>query len=512
MAERIIIFDTTLRDGEQSPGATMNTAEKLRLARQLDRMGVDVIEAGFPIASPGDLEAVSMIAAEVERAAVAGLARCNDEDIDAAWRAVKGAVKPRIHVFIATSPIHMAHKLKMNEEQVLQAVSKGVARAKSYTADVEFSAEDASRTEPEFLVRVMSAAIEAGATTINIPDTVGYALPDEFGRLIAFLMDNVEGIENVVVSVHCHNDLGFAVANTMAAVAAGARQVEATINGIGERAGNASLEEVVMAINTRGDRLPYETGIDTTQLYPTSRLVSLITGMPVQPNKAIVGANAFAHESGIHQHGVLENRMTYEIMKPEDVGLARSNLVLGKHSGRHAFRDRLEDLGYNLSAEEVDRLFVRFKVLADKKKEVFNEDIEAIIADELFHLPDAYELIYLNVMAGTHVHPVATVGLKIDGEEIKSAGFGVGPVDAVYKTIMDMVGSKAELVRYTVGAITGGMDAQGEVTVRLKENGYLVLGRSSDQDILTASAKALINGLNRLEQMKKNPLRKGPHL
>lgn len=512
MSNHVKIFDTTLRDGEQSPGATMNTAEKIRIAAQLDHMGVDIIEAGFPIASPGDLEAVSAIAAEIKKSTVAGLARCNTADIDAAWQAVSPAVNPRIHVFIATSPIHMAHKLKLEPDQVIESIHEGVTRARKLCADIEFSAEDASRSEPEFLVKAFETAIDAGATTINVPDTVGYTLPEEFGNLIAYLKSNIRNIDKAVISVHCHNDLGLAVANTLAAVKAGARQVESTINGIGERAGNASVEEVVMALHTRKDMLPYTTAVDTTQLYPASRLVSLITGMPVQPNKAIVGANAFAHESGIHQDGMLKNRQTYEIMQPETIGLNASNLVLGKHSGRHAFKDRLSDMGYRLGDDEIGRLFKRFKALADAKKEVFNEDIEALIADEMFHLPDTYELEYLNVMCGTQVQAVATVGLKIEGQPVKRAGFGVGPVDAVFSTIKNMVGSRAELVRYTVGAITGGMDAQGEVTVRLKENGYLVLGRAADQDILTASAKALVNGLNRLEQMKKNPLRNGPHL
>lgn len=506
MPERLIIFDTTLRDGEQSPGASMNTAEKLRVAHQLARLKVDVIEAGFPVASPGDFEAVSLISQEVKGVSVAALARCNPKDIDAAWEAVKAAESPRIHVFLSTSPIHLKYQLKMGPQEVLKLIAAGVKQAKGYVSDVEFSPMDASRTEPDFLARAVQTAIEAGATTVNIPDTVGYALPSEFGGLIRFLKENVPNIDQVIISVHCHNDLGLAVANTLAAIEAGARQAEVTINGIGERAGNAALEEVVMCLHTRRDLIPVETRVDTTQIYPTSKLVRRITGIPVQPNKAIVGANAFAHESGIHQDGLLKEKATYEIMEPKTIGLSASELVMGKHSGRHAIKDRLKTMGYNnLSEEEIDQLTKRFKELADRKKQVYNEDLEALVLEEIFRLPETFELEFLNVMSGTQVSPVATVGLKIEGQSKKRAGFGVGPVDAVYQTVMALTGSKAELMRFTVSALTGGMDAQGEVTVRLKEGDKEALGRSSDQDILVASAKALINGLNRLEQIKKVP-------
>jgi len=512
MAERVVIFDTTLRDGEQSPGASMNTAEKLRVAQKLKSLGVDVIEAGFPIASPGDFEAVKTIAAQVRGVGLAGLARCQDKDIDAAWQALALAERPRIHVFLATSPIHMEHKLKMTPEQVLEAVARGVARAKKYTPDVEFSAEDASRSEPAFLARVFETAIRAGATTVNAPDTVGYALPREYAELIRYLKENVPNIDQAVISVHCHDDLGLAVSNTLAAIEAGARQVEVTVNGIGERAGNAALEEVAMCLATRRDILKLTTGLDTSQIYPVSRLVSLVTGIQTQPNKAVVGANAFAHEAGIHQDGVLKNSSTYEIMRPETVGWPSSQLVLGKHSGRHAFKKRLVSLGYEFSDGEVETLFAAFKELADKKKAVYNEDIEVLIAERLLRLPETYQLSYLNVMSGTHVHPVATVELSADGQSIKSAGFGVGPVDAVYKTIMAMTGSGAELVRFSISATTGGMDAQGEVTVRLREGEQVALGRGADQDILIASAKALVNGLNRLEQLKRGPIRRSASL
>ncbi len=505
--ERIIVFDTTLRDGEQSPGCSMNTAEKIHLAHQLSRMGVDVIEAGFPIASPGDFEAVSRIAAEIKDSAVAGLARLNHKDIDRAGEAIRHAARPRLHTFIATSPIHMAHKLKMDEAQVLAAVKDCVARARNFTDDVEFSAEDASRSEPEFLTKVFETAIASGARTINVPDTVGYALPEEFGRLVRYVHDHVSNMDRAVLSVHCHNDLGLAVANTLSAIANGARQVEVTVNGIGERAGNAALEEIVMILNTRRDLTPFTTSIETTLLWPTSRLLTSITGAVVQANKAIVGDNAFAHESGIHQDGMLKNRQTYEIMRPEMIGLSASKLVLGKHSGRHALRDKLTALGYEVTDADLEKLFARFKVLADKKKAIYDEDIEALIAEELFRPGDLFQLRYLNVMSGTQVQPVATVGMDMRGEEVKRAGFGVGPVDAVYQTIMAMTGSRAELLRFSVSAITGGMDAQGEVTVRLQDGDYTATGRSSDPDILVASAKAFINGLNRLEQAKKQPLR-----
>lgn len=503
--ERIYIFDTTLRDGEQSPGASMNQQEKVRIARQLERLGVDVIEAGFPAASRGDLEAVRSVASSVERPEVAALARANKEDIDKAYEAVKGARHPRIHTFIATSDIHMAHKLRMGREEVIKAAVEAVRYAKGKVPKVEFSAEDASRSDPDFLCKIFEAAIEAGADVINIPDTVGYALPEEFEALVKHVIQNTPNIHKVVVSVHCHNDLGLATANTLAGLKAGARQAEVTINGIGERAGNSSLEEVVMAIYTRRSLLNFMTNIDTRLIYPTSRLVSMITGMVVQPNKAIVGANAFAHESGIHQDGVLKNRLTYEIMDPETVGLSSTKLVLGKHSGRHALREKLKELGYNVGEEDLNRLFIKFKELADKRKEILDEDIEALIAEELLRAPDVYQLEYLNVVSGTVAVPTATVILRIRGERVQSAGFGVGPIDATYNTIAKMTGTKSKLLRFSVNSISGGMDAQGEVTVRLQENGLIALGKGTDPDIITASAKAYLNGLNRLEYLKQNP-------
>jgi len=504
--ERIIVFDTTLRDGEQSPGASMNMQEKVRIARQLERLGVDVIEAGFPAASKGDLEAVRMVASSVERPEVAALARANKDDIDKAFEAVKVARKPRIHTFIATSEIHMVHKLRMDQEQVLRAAVEAVAYAKGKVQSVEFSAEDASRSDPDFLCKVFEAVIEAGATTVNIPDTVGYAVPGEFEELVRYVVQHTPNIHKAVVSVHCHNDLGLATANTLAGIRAGARQAEVTVNGIGERAGNTSLEEVVMALYTRRQAFGgLISNVDTHQIYPTSRLVSMITGIVVQPNKAIVGANAFAHESGIHQDGVLKNRLTYEIMAPETVGLKSNKLVLGKHSGRHALKEKLREMGYSIGEEDLSKLFSRFKELADKRKEILDEDLEALIAEEFLRAPDVYQLEYLNVISGTVAVPTATVILRIRGEKVQSAGFGVGPIDATYNTIAKMTGTKSKLLRFSVNSITGGMDAQGEVTVRLQENGLVALGKGTDPDIITASAKAYINGLNRLEYLKQNP-------
>ena len=505
MSDQVIIFDTTLRDGEQSPGASMNTAEKVRLARQLEKLGVDVMEAGFPAASPGDFEAVKLISETIKDVQVAALARTSREDIDRAWGAIKDAAHPRIHTFIATSDIHLKHKLRMTREQVVETAIDAVKYAKAFTENVEFSAEDGSRSDLDFLCRVYGAAIKAGATTVNLPDTVGYAFPDEFAQLVAYLLNNTSGIENVIISTHCHNDLGLATANTLAGIKSGARQAEVTINGIGERAGNTSLEEIVMSLYTRKDLLGLTTRLKTEEIYPTSRLVSMITGIVVQPNKAIVGANAFAHEAGIHQDGVLKNRMTYEIMEPRTVGLDTNRLVLGKHSGRHAFKDRLSEMGYDMSKEELNCLFVKFKELADKRKELVDEDIEALVAETILRVPDVYELDYLNVVSGTVVVPTATVKLKVKGEEMQSAGFGSGPVDATFNTILKMVGSQSKLLRFTVSAITGGTDAQGEVTVRLMEGSLVALGKGTDPDVITASAKAFINGLNRLEYLKKNP-------
>ena len=503
--DRVIFFDTTLRDGEQSPGASMNVAEKVRLATQLEKLGADVIEAGFPAASPGDFEAVQAISHKIKNIQVAGLARTSKEDIDKAWGAIKNSAHPRIHTFIATSDIHMKHKLKMNREQVIKTAVESVQYAKGLTDNVEFSAEDASRSDRDFLCRVFEAAIQAGAKTVNIPDTVGYALPNEFGDLVSYIRSHTPNINKAVISVHCHNDLGLATANTLAGMIAGARQVEVTVNGIGERAGNTSLEEIAMSIQTRKSMLNLSMGINTKEIYPTSRLVSMITGIVVQPNKAIVGANAFAHEAGIHQDGMLKHRMTYEIMEPEMIGLSSNRLVLGKHSGRHAFRDKLNDLGYDLTNDEVNKLFNKMKELADKRKELLDEDIEALVAEEILRIPDIYELAYLNVVSGTVTIPTATVILKIEGKDVQSSGYGVGPIDATYNTIAKMTGTGSRLVRFSVNSITGGMDAQGEVTVRLEENGLVAMGKGTDPDIITASAKAYINGLNRLEYLKKNP-------
>ncbi len=503
--DRVIFFDTTLRDGEQSPGASMNVAEKVRLATQLEKLGADVIEAGFPAASPGDFKAVQAISHKIKNIQVAGLARTSKDDIDKAWGAIKDAAHPRIHTFIATSDIHLKHKLKMNREEVIKIAVESVKYAKGLTDNVEFSAEDASRSDRDFLCRVLEAAVEAGAKTVNIPDTVGYALPNEFGELISYVRDHTPNIHKAVISVHCHNDLGLATANTLAGMVAGARQVEVTINGIGERAGNTSLEEIAMSIHTRRSMLNLSMGINTKEIYPTSRLVSMITGIVVQPNKAIVGANAFAHEAGIHQDGVLKNRMTYEIMEPEMIGLSSNRLVLGKHSGRHAFRDKLNDLGYDLTKDEVNKLFNKMKELADKRKELEDEDIEALVAEEILRIPDVYQLVYLNVVSGTVTIPTATVILMIEGREVQSSGYGVGPIDATYNTIAKMTGTSSKLLRFAVNSITGGMDAQGEVTVRLQENGLVALGKGTDPDIITASAKAYINGLNRLEYLKRNP-------
>ena len=505
MTDQVIIFDTTLRDGEQSPGASMNTAEKLRLARQLERLGVDVMEAGFPAASNGDFEAVKLISETIRNAQVAALARTSKTDIDRAWEAIKYAVHPRIHTFIATSDIHMKHKLRMTRDQVIETAAEAVRYARSFTENVEFSAEDGSRSDWDFLCQVYGTVIKEGATTLNLPDTVGYALPDEFGQLIKYLREHTPGIEKVIISTHCHNDLGLATANTLAGLKAGARQAEVTINGIGERAGNTSLEEVVMSLYTRSDLMGFTTGIKTKEIYPSSRLVSMVTGIVVQPNKAIVGANDFAHEAGIHQDGVLKNRMTYEIMEPKTVGLDTNRLVLGKHSGRHAFKAKLTDLGFDMTQDEINRLFEKFKELADKRKELLDEDIEALVAEQVLRVHDVYELGYLNVVSGTVTVPTATVRLKIKGKEVQKAGFGIGPIDATYNTIAKMTGSKSKLLRFTVSAITGGMDAQGEVTVRLIEDGLVALGKGTDTDIITASAKAFINGLNRLDYLKNNP-------
>ena len=499
MARRIRIFDTTLRDGEQSPGASMNIEEKLEVAKQLARLKVDVIEAGFPISSQGDFDAVRAVAETVRGPAIAGLCRAADGDIDRAWEALKDAKTPVIHTFLATSDIHLEKKLKKTREQVLEMAVAAVKRAKGYTENVEFSAEDASRSDFAFLCQVVEAVIDAGATVVNIPDTVGYAIPSEFGALIANLYQSVPNIKKAIISVHCHNDLGLASANSLAAVMNGASQVECTINGIGERAGNAALEEIVMAIATRADLMDVKTAINTTEIHRASRLVSDVTGLVVQVNKAVVGANAFAHEAGIHQHGVLQDKRTYEIMDAEAVGLAHNKLVLGKHSGRHAFEDRLKTLGYHLNKIELDKAFERFKDLADKKKEIFDEDLETLAADEVRTIPAKYALEYMNVMTSLDGIPTATIRLKADGGDITEAGIGVGSVDAVYKTIDKMVGAKYRLVDFVVKSVTGGTDALGEVTVKLEApNGEIYTGRGASLDIVEASAKAYINAVNKL--------------
>ena len=504
MTEKIIIFDTTLRDGEQSPGYSMNTAEKIHLASQLENLKIDILEAGFPSSSEGDFEAVQMIAQKVRTVQVAALARTSKLDIDAAWGAIKEAANPRIHVFIATSDIHLEHKLKMTRDQVINQAVDAVKYATQFTNNVEFSAEDGSRSDRDFLCGVFEAAISAGATTVNLPDTVGYAIPAEFADLVAYVKGHTPNIGKAILSVHCHNDLGLATANTLTSINAGARQVEVTVNGIGERAGNTSLEEVVMALHTRRNYLPYHTEIDTREIYPSSHLLAMITGIPVQPNKAIVGANAFAHEAGIHQDGVLKNKTTYEIIEPATVGLETNRLIMGKHSGRHAFTDRLNKLGYELSEGDIDRLFTKFKDLADKRKEIVDEDLEVLVAEEILRVPDTYRLKYLNVISGTATVPTATVQLEIEGKEKQKAGFGIGPIDATFNTIAKMTGTKSKLLRFSIDSLTGGTDAQGGVTVRLEENGVQTLGKGNDPDIIVASAKAFINGLNRLAHLKRN--------
>ncbi len=496
--QTIKIFDTTLRDGEQSPGASMNIEEKLRIASQLEKLNVDVIEAGFPIASDGDFEAVKKIAQTIKGPEIAGLCRANIKDIDRAWEALKYAGdRARIHTFIATSDIHMERKLQMAPAKVLETAVKAVKHAVAYTPNVEFSCEDAVRTRLEFLAEMVEAVIDAGATTVNIPDTVGYSIPFEYHNIIKYLKDNVSNIDKAVISVHCHNDLGLAVANSLAAVQAGAGQVECTINGIGERAGNCSLEEVVMALRTRRDIMPYENNINTEHIYAASRLLSTITGIAVQPNKAVVGANAFAHEAGIHQHGVLMDKETYEIMTPESIGLNANKLVLGKHSGRHAFVARLNELGYDLPQDDVEKAFVRFKALADKKKEIFDEDLDAIVSDEIIRVPEIVKLMQMNVSSGSFAAPTATVELEFKGKAKKAAVMGAGPVDATFKAIKKLTGMTPALINYSVGSITGGTDALGECTVRLEHNGHEVLGQGSHSDIIVASAKAYINALNK---------------
>jgi 2-isopropylmalate synthase len=497
-ADRVIIFDTTMRDGEQAPGCSMNLEEKLRIAALLEEMGVDVIEAGFPIASNGDFEAVREVAHILKASSVAGLARASKKDIDRAWEALRGAARPRIHTFISTSPLHMRYKLQMEPAAVHQAIIDSVTHARNLCEDVEWSAEDASRSERDFLCRCVETAIRSGARTVNIPDTVGYAIPEEFADLIATLMGRVPNIDKAIISVHCHNDLGLAVANSLAAVGAGARQVECTVNGLGERAGNAAMEEIVMALRTRHDRLAFTTGVDTTAITRASKLVSTITGFAVQPNKAIVGANAFAHESGIHQDGMLKHAGTYEIMTPESVGLSRSTLVMGKHSGRHAFRTKLKELGFDLGDNALEDAFRRFKELADKKKDVFDEDIVALVDDEVGRSNDRIRFLSLQVIAGSKGPQQADLELEIDGKPASARATGDGPVDAIFKAVKTLFPHDARLQLFQVHAVTAGTDAQAEVTVRLEEEGKTVNGQGADTDTLVASCKAYIHALNKL--------------
>ncbi len=497
--EKIIIFDTTLRDGEQSPGASLNNKEKLEIAKQLEVLGVDIIEVGFPVSSPGDFRAVCAIAKEVKKTSVCGLARAMKADIDAAYRAVRRAKKPRIHVFLATSGIHMKYKLKKAEDQILKASVWAVKYAKRKINDIEFSPEDASRTDKRFLYEVLEAVIDAGAKTVNIPDTVGYATPYEFGAMINGIKENVPNIHKAVISVHCHNDLGLAVSNTTAALLNGARQVECTINGLGERAGNASLEEIVMAVETRKDIFGLRTGIKTKDIYKTSRLVSKLTGILVQPNKAIVGANAFAHEAGIHQDGLLKERRTYEIMRPEDVGFGETKLVLGKHSGRHALKAHLKRMGYTLSHAAADRAFVRFKKLADKKKEIFDEDLATIVEGEIGAVKPVYDMVSFYVLSGNKVTPSATVTLKHKNKNLIANSSGDGPVDACYKAIEKIVGTKPMLLSYNLNAVTAGKDALGEVAVRMKIGKQETSGRGASTDVIEASIKAYLNALNKIK-------------
>jgi 2-isopropylmalate synthase len=496
---RIRIFDTTLRDGEQSPGASMNMAEKVEVARALAGLGVDIIEAGFPIASQGDFEAVRAIATEITGATVCGLARCNERDIERAAEAVRYAQSPRIHVFLATSAIHREHKLKMTREQVIARAVESVRQARAACADIEFSPEDAARTEIDFLCDVVQAAIEAGATTVNIPDTVGYAVPAQYAAVIRTLRERVPNIDQAIISVHCHNDLGFAVANSLAACEVGARQVECTINGIGERAGNAALEEIVMALKTRFDYYGLTTGIKTERLYPVSRMVSTITGLAVQRNKAIVGRNAFAHEAGIHQDGLLKERSTYEIMRPEEVGVPKTDLVLGKHSGRHALRDRVVEMGYTLSETQLETLFNDFKALADKKKEVYDEDLAVLIEKHIQDVPAHWSLVSLHTTAGSSVLPTATVSIRRpDGVIVQDAAIGDGPVDAIFKAVERVTGVRANLREFAVRGVTAGKDAQGEVSLELEveSDDRTFHGRAASTDIIEASAEAYLNAVN----------------
>ncbi len=495
---QVLIFDTTLRDGEQSPGASMTLEEKLEVAELLDTMGVDIIEAGFPVTSEGDFEAVSEISRRAKRATIAGLARLASKDIDRCAEAVRHAKHPRIHVFVSTSPLHMKYKLNKEPEQVLEMIKTNVARARNLVGDIEWSAEDGTRSEIDFLCRCVEAAIAAGATTINIPDTVGYAVPDEYRRIFETVREKVPNSDKAIFSVHCHNDLGLAVANTLAGVAGGARQIECTVNGLGERAGNAALEEVVMALRVRGDAMPYHSGIDSSMLVRASKLVSAVSSFPVQYNKAIVGRNAFAHESGIHQDGMLKNAQTYEIMTPESVGVNKTSLVMGKHSGRHAFKEKLKELGYDLGDNALEEAFARFKDLADRKKIVYDEDLIALVDDEIGHQHEHIKLVSLSVMAGTHGPQSAALTLEVNGEQKTHQATGNGPIDAIFNAIMALVPHGAVLELYQVHAVTQGTDAQAEVSVRLAEDGKSVTAKGADPDTLVASARAYIAALNKL--------------
>ena len=499
---RIIrIFDTTLRDGEQSPGASMNVDEKIQVAKQLARLGVDIIEAGFAISSPGDFKAIKRIGNEVEGPVVCSLARAKEADIKRAWEALKDAPKKRIHTFHSTSDIHLKHQFRISREEALKRSCDMVRLARSFVEDVEFSPMDATRTDLNYLIEVTEAVIEAGASTVNIPDTVGYTTPEEFGKTIRAIKERIG--DKAVISVHCHNDLGLAVANSLSAVLNGAGQVECTINGIGERAGNCSMEEVVMALRTRKDFFNADTGINTREIIRSSRLITKITGIPVQPNKAIVGSNAFAHESGIHQDGLLKEKTTYEIISPETIGLKSAKLVLGKHSGRHAFRTRLEELGYDLSPEEIESAFEKFKRLADQKKDIFDEDIETLVSEEVSKIPEIYSLVDLSVESGMKKKPKAAVKMKVKGKTVRKTAFGDGPVDATYKAIASITKTKSSLLKFEVKSITGGTDALGEVMVSLEENGHTVRGHGADTDIIVAAGKAYINALNKLAVKKK---------
>ncbi|MCL1814236.1 MAG: 2-isopropylmalate synthase [Treponema sp.] len=498
--KRVFIFDTTLRDGEQAPGYSMNAREKLDVARKLEKLGVDVIEAGFPESSPSDLDSVRNIAETIKDCTVAALCRSLEKDIDTGWRALKKAAQPRLHIFIATSPIHMEWKLKMNQDEVLEQVSSAVRYAKKLCNDVEFSAEDAFRSDPDYVCRVFGEAVKAGARTVNFTDTVGYAMPDEFGKRISYIREHTPGIEKARLSVHCHNDLGLAAANSLAAITAGADQVECTINGIGERAGNASLEEIVMSLQVRKDIYHAETRIDTTQLYSTSRMVSQVTGVKVQPNKAVVGENAFVHEAGIHQHGVMANRETYEIMTPESVGISRNQMVLGKHSGRHAFEDRLKLLGFTVSSEILEKLFDEFKLLADKKKTVNDRDIEALVMDSTTAAPETWILDHWAVNTGSALGASGTIRLRHrDGGHKKLVSLGDGPIDSIYKAINQIIGREPELELYEIGAITGGSASQGETMVRIRWENRHYNGHGVSTDVIESSIKAYLSAINAME-------------